>query len=153
MPVSPTSTMQAVRCPHRIKSGSPETHPQTVPPDTLPFTVCAPSEARPVPDSGRSPAMPPCRAEGAISAPLPRCHSDRWLEVPHLHESCKSVFALQHAGFPVSAAAPLPIAVQTFDALLWYPAAVQHIHVWHPTFVLTVRCAFLRQPPKCYALP
>lgn len=95
--------------------------------------------------------MPPCRAEGAISAPLPRCHFDCWPEVPHLHESCKSVFALQHAGFPVSAAAPLPIAVQTFDALLWYPAAVQHIHVWHPTFVLTIRCAFLRQPPKRFA--
>ena len=39
-------------CPHRTKSGSPKTRLRTVRPNTLPFAACAPSEARPVPDSG-----------------------------------------------------------------------------------------------------
>lgn len=82
----PTSTMQARSLSSSDKIRFTRNTSANGAPDTLPFAVCAPSEARPVPDSGRSPAMPPCRAEGAISAPLPRCHSDRPSGVSRLHE-------------------------------------------------------------------
>ena len=68
------------------KSGSPETHPQTVPPDTLPFAVCAPPEAHPALDSGHSQAVWIYTAGYAVSVPLTHCHSDRPSGVSRLHE-------------------------------------------------------------------
>ena len=128
--IPPHPRCRAVHCPHRTKSGSPETHPQTVPPDTLPFAVCAPSEAHPALDSGHSQAVWIYTAGYAVSAPPLHCHSVSLPGAPHLHEWCKSVFALQHAGFPVSAAVLLPIVVRTFDVLLWLLAVAQHASAW-----------------------
>ena len=83
-------------------------------------------------DSGHFLSAWTCTTRYAASAP-PLCrHSDRPSGVSRLHEWCKSVFALQHAGFPVSAAVLLPIAVRTFDVLLWLLTVAQHAPAWAP---------------------
>ena len=123
-----------------------------MPPDTLPFAVCAPSEAHPVLDSGHFLSAWTCTTRYAASAP-PLCrHSDRPSGVPRLHGWRKFVSASQCAEFPVSAAVLLSIAVRTFDVLLWPLTVAQPVLTWNPASVLTVRCAFLRQPPKRFAL-
>ena len=101
-----------------------------MPPDTLPFAVCAPSEAHPALDSGHSQAVWIYTAGYAVSAPPPHCHSDRWPGVLHLHGWRKFVSASQCAEFPVSAAVLLPIAVRTFDVLLWLLTVAQHAPAW-----------------------
>lgn len=126
----PTSTMQARSLSSSDKIRFTRNTSANGAPDTLPFAVCALSEARPVPDSGHFLAAWTCTTGHAVSAPPPHCHSVSLPGVPHLHEWCKSVFASQCAEFPVSAAVLLPIAVRTFDVLLWLLTVAQHAPAW-----------------------